>query len=164
MGGSLNSFVDPSAWDGKGDTDSVSAMRNDIADVVIIELRELSSSLIVFPVVVVAARFVTIGRKMRTRGEDNVVVGTANPFAMSTAHATSKRITQVNRLAVVMMMMAALSCTTPKIELIIKEECADNYRMFALLETFLPRFLADFDVYYYSNFSTGATHLRTIQV
>lgn len=101
MGGSLNSFVDPSAYEGRGDTASVSAMRKDIADVVI-NKRELSSSLIVLPVVFVAARFVTIGRTMRTRGDNDVLTGTANPFAMSMAHETSKTMAQVNRLAVVM--------------------------------------------------------------
>lgn len=80
-------------------------MNKDIVDDVIIKLRELlSSSFIVLPVVVVAARFVTIGLTMTTREE-----GTANPFAMSTAHATSIMMAQVNRLAVVMMMR--LLCT-----------------------------------------------------
>jgi hypothetical protein len=70
-------------------------MNKDIVDDVIIKLRELlSSSLIVLPVVVV------VGRTMRTREE-----GTANPFAMSTAHATSIMMAQVNRLAVVMMIL-----------------------------------------------------------
>lgn len=107
MGGSLNSFVDPSAYEGRGDTTttaSVSAMRKDIADVVVIK-RELSSSLlIVFPPVIifVAARFVTIGRTSRTGGDNDVLTGTANPFAMSMAHETSKTMANVNRLAVVM--------------------------------------------------------------
>ena len=109
MGGSLKSFVDPSAYEGRGDRASVSATRKDIADVVVINVRELVSWLmIVFPVVFVAARFVTttVGRTIGTGGEDNdVLTGTANPFAMSTAHETSKTTAQVmNRLAGVMLM------------------------------------------------------------
>ena len=111
MGGSLKSFVDPSAYEGRGENRaSVSATTKDIADVVVINKRELVSSLIiVFPVVFVAARFATttIGRTIGTGGEDNdVLTGTANPFAMSTAHETSKTMAQVmNRL--VMMMLAS---------------------------------------------------------
>ena len=110
MGGSLKSFVDPSAYEGRGDRASVSATRKDIADVVVINVRELVSWLmIVFPVVFVAARFVTttIGRTIGTGGEDNdVLTGTANPFAMSTAHETSKTtaLVMMNRLAGVMLM------------------------------------------------------------
>ena len=110
MGGSLNSFVDPSAYEGRGDRASiVSATTKDIADVVVNNVRELVSWLmIVFPVVFVAARFVTttVGRTIGTGGEDNdVLTGTANPFAMSTAHETSKTTAQVmNRLAGVMLM------------------------------------------------------------
>jgi hypothetical protein len=111
MGGSLNSFVDPSAYEGRGDRASVvSATTKDIADVVVINERELvvSSLIIVFPVVFVAARFVvttTTGRTIGTGGEDNdVLTGTANPFAMSTAHETSKTMAQVmSRLAGVML-------------------------------------------------------------
>lgn len=107
----MKSFVDPSAYEGRGENRaSVSATTKDIADVVVINKRELVSSLII---VFVAARFATttIGRTIGTGGEDNdVLTGTANPFAMSTAHETSKTMAQVmNRL--VMMMLAFVTLT-----------------------------------------------------